>query len=143
MVRTKPGSELAADLQVAVMRLARRLRAEKADHALTLTQTSVLATLLRHGPMTPGELAQHERVRPPSMTRTVASLSDAGLVSRTPDPDDGRQVIVDVTPRARELVSADRARRRAWLAARLAELDPAERAVLAEASSILARVAEA
>jgi DNA-binding MarR family transcriptional regulator len=133
--------ELAHELQVGVMRLARRMRAERADHGLTLTQLSVLATLSRHGPMTPGELAAHERVRPPSMTRTVASLVGAGMCSRAPDPDDGRQVIVDLTPEGRDLLRADRARRRAWLGSRLAELTPQERATLTDAAPLLDRLA--
>jgi DNA-binding MarR family transcriptional regulator len=91
--------------------------------------------------MTPGELAAHERVRPPSMTRTVASLVDTGLCSRTPDPTDGRQVIVGLTDRAVDLLRADRARRRAWLATRLADLSPQERAALAAAAPILDRLA--
>lgn len=129
------------DLQIGVMRLARRMRAEKGDHGLTLTQLSVLATLARHGAMTPGALAAHERVRPPSMTRTVASLVDAGMCQRSADPSDGRQVIVELTAAARDLLRADRARRRAWLADRLADLTPDERAALATAAPLLDRLA--
>ena len=123
------------------MRLARRMRAERSDHGLTLTQLSVLATIERYGAMTVGDLASHERVRPPSMTRTVSSLLDAGLVSRTPSPTDARAQIVDVTDRARTLLGADRARRAAWLADRLADLDDDERQALAGALPVLERLA--
>lgn len=139
--RSASRTTLAEDLQVGVMRLSRRMRAEKGDHGLTLTQLSVLATLMRHGAMTPGELATHERVRPPSMTRTVAALVEAGLCSRTPDPDDGRQLIVDLTADGTALLRADRARRRAWLSSQLAALTPEQRATLAAAAPLLDRLA--
>ncbi len=77
-------SALSADLRISVMRLARRLRAERADHGLTLNQMSVLAVLDRHGPLTPSELAAHEGIRPPSMTKTVQCLLEGGYVDRTP-----------------------------------------------------------
>jgi DNA-binding MarR family transcriptional regulator len=123
------------------MRLARRLRAERADHGLTLNQMSVLAVLDRHGPLTPSELAAHEGVRPPSMTKTVQCLFEGGYVDRTPDPLDGRQVVVSLTPSARQLIKADRARRDVWLAQRLAELTADERAILRDAAPILDRLA--
>jgi DNA-binding MarR family transcriptional regulator len=93
--------------------------------------------------MTVGQLAAHERVRPPSMTRTLASLVTADLCQRSPAPADGRQLIIDLTPAARDLLCADRARRRAWLADRLAELTPAERDALATAAGLLDRLAGA
>jgi DNA-binding MarR family transcriptional regulator len=88
---------LAAELRVALMRTVRRLRAEKADADLTDAQYSVLAVLDRLGPKTPGEIAAHERVQPPSMTRTVAALAELGLVTRTEPPADRRQVLVALT----------------------------------------------
>jgi DNA-binding MarR family transcriptional regulator len=121
---------LAGDLRIAVMRLARRLRAERADIDLTLTQLSALAALERHGPMTPGNLAAIERVRPPSMTRVLNGLADQGLVSRTAHPSDGRQVIVAATDEARTRLRDDRRRREAWLAQRLATLEPEQRQAL-------------
>jgi len=136
-------SALASSLRLAVMRLARRLRSERADTGLTLTQLATLATLERLGPTTPGSLATHEKVRPPSMTRVLAGLESAGLVVRTPHASDGRQVVVTVTPSGRELLRADRRRREAWLSRRLAELTPAERATLSEAATILDRLATA
>jgi DNA-binding MarR family transcriptional regulator len=132
---------LASSLRLAVMRLARRMRAERADTSLTLTQLAALATLERHGSLTPGELAAAERVQPPSMTRVVASLQDAGLVRRAPHPTGGRQVLLWVTPAGAALLREDRRRREAWLTQRLAELDDGERALLAQAAAVLDRLA--
>lgn len=131
---------LAVDLRVSLLRTARRLRAQKSVDDLTDGQFSVLAQLVNGGPRTPGELADAEHVRPPSMTRTIAALADAGLVSRTDHPDDGRQVLVAVTDVGRDVVLETRARRAAWLSSRLEDLSPAERATLAEAAAILTRV---
>jgi DNA-binding MarR family transcriptional regulator len=131
----------AHELQVAVMRLARRMRAERGDHGLTLTQLAVLATLSRHGQMSPSDLAAHERVQPPSMTRTINGLVDLGLVERSPDPDDGRQVRVDLTHEGRTLLAQDRAQREEWLSRQMADLTPEERATMKKAASILDRLA--
>ncbi len=131
-----------ATLHVAVMRLARRLRAERADHGLTLTQLSALATLHRHGPMSPRALAEHERVTPPSMTRTLAVLADADLVTRTADPLDGRSHVIALTPAAEAILARDRERRAAWLASRTAMLSSDERATLERAAAILDRLAD-
>ena len=119
------------------MRLARRLRSERADFDLSLTQMSALASLERHGPTTPSHLASVERVKPPSMTRILAGLGERGLVLRSPHPTDGRQVLVEVTPEARDLLDADRRRREAWLAQRLGALDPARRRALRDVIPIL------
>jgi DNA-binding MarR family transcriptional regulator len=143
--KTGPGTGpavLAADLRVALMRAVRRLRAEKSDADLTDGQYSVLAVLDRLGPKTPGEIAAHERVQPPSMTRTVAALADLGLVSRTEHPADRRQVLVALTQSGTATVRETRRRRDAWLARRLAALTPAERDVLAQATEILRRIAD-
>ncbi len=130
-------SALAGDLRIAVMRLARRLRNERADVDLTLTQLSALAALERCGPTTPGHLASVERVRPPSMTRVLSGLHDRGLIERTAHPTDGRQVLVAATDDARVLLRADRQRREAWLAQRLATLDPEQRRALRDVLPIL------
>lgn len=132
---------LASSLRLAVMRLARRMRAERAQTSLTLSQLAALATLERHGALTPGELAAHERVQPPSMTRIVTTLQDAGLVVRNPHPSDGRQAVLTVTPAATALLREDRRRRDAWLAQRLEELDDDDRAVLRAAAGVLDRLA--
>ena len=125
------------------MRLARRLRAERSSADLTLTQISALSALARHGPSSPTELAAHERVQPPSMTRVVAALEEKGLVSRVPHPTDRRQVLVAVTERALSMLLEDRRRREAWLVDRMVGLSPTERGVLQSAAVILDRLATA
>ena len=135
-------TDLAPDLRLAVMRLSRRLRQQRADHGLGLGQLSAIATLDRLGPMTPGTLAQHEQVRPPSMTKTLAALSEAGYVVRSPDPNDGRQVVVTLTNSARKLLREDRRRREEWLATLLLGLDDEQRGALATALPLLEVLAD-
>jgi DNA-binding MarR family transcriptional regulator len=137
MTRT---AELASTMRVSVMRLSRRLRTERADHGLTLTQTAALATLERHGPLTPRDLADHEHVQPPSMTRTIAALEERGLITRTPHATDGRQHLVALTAAAKALLREDRRRRDAWLARRVAELTQDERDLLRAAAPLLDRI---
>lgn len=132
---------LAHELRLAVMRFSRRLRNQRVDTSVTLTHLAALSTLKRHGPMSPGELAAHERVQPPSMTRVVVALENVGLVTRTPHPTDGRQVIIGLTPAAEEMLSAEAQAREAWLASRLQELTAEERAVLREAAEIMDELA--
>jgi DNA-binding MarR family transcriptional regulator len=140
-VRTDTG--LASELRLAVMRLRRRLALERhPDNELSLGAMAVLGALYRSGDLTIGELAAHERVRPPSMTRTVNCLAEDGLVERRAHPTDGRLVVVILTDEGRAVVHADRARRDAWLDRRLAELSPGERAVLRKAAPILQRLAQ-
>jgi DNA-binding MarR family transcriptional regulator len=138
--RTRP-APLAAELRVSVMRTARRLRRERSSADITDGQYSVLAALDRGGPATLRALADGDRVQPPSMTRTVTALAEAGLVARTPHPDDGRQVVVTLTEAGSRHVAETRRRRDAWLAARLGEMDAEDRAVLARASVLLAQLA--
>ena len=138
---------LATALRISVSRLARRLRVERlmpelAEPALSDTQLAALATLERHGAMSPGDLAEHEKVQPPSMTRVIAALVDWELVTRAPHPTDRRQVILTVTPEGRSLVQRVRRRKEAWLARRLAELSPQERATLREAAPILEKLSQ-
>jgi DNA-binding MarR family transcriptional regulator len=132
---------LAHDLRLAVMRLSRRLRNQRVDTSVTLTHLAALSTLKRHGRMSPGELATHERVQPPSMTRVVVALEGMGLVTRTPHPTDGRQVIIGLTPTAEELLSAEARAREAWLTGHLQELSPDDRATLREAAVIMDKLA--
>jgi len=127
---------------VALLRAARRVRVERSDEEVSAGQFSVLAFLDRDGPATPSAIAAFERVRPPSVTRTLAALEALGLVERASHPADGRQVLVRLTPAGRAGVEATRSRRDAWLARRLDELDPAERQVLAAATDILRRISD-
>jgi DNA-binding MarR family transcriptional regulator len=137
--RTDAG--LASQLRLSVMRLRRRLANERhPDNELSLNTMAVLGSLYRHGELTVGELAALERVQPPSMTRTVTCLEELGHVSRRKHETDGRQVVVELTDTGRTTVLADRRSRDAWLARRLAELTPHERAVLREAAPILERL---
>ncbi len=119
------------------MRLARRIRLERSSEDLSLNQLSVLGTLLRSGELTLGELAAIERVKPPSITRTVNCLVEAGLVTRRPHATDGRQVIVELTDQAREVLDEDRRRRDLWLAQRLDELGPEDHELLRQVAPLL------
>ncbi len=138
---TATDTALASALRLSVMRLARRMRTQRADTSLTLSQLAALSTLERHGKLTPGELAEHEKVQPPSMTRLLATLETGGLITRTPHPTDGRQVLLSVTPAAKAILTEDRRRREAWLSQRLAALGPEDLATLREAASIMDRLA--
>lgn len=140
-MRTRPDTELASTLRLSVMRLARRMRAERADTSLTLSQLAALASVDRHGPLTPRELATVEKVQPPSLTRLLAPLESAGLLLRTGHPDDGRQVLLTVTEAGGALLREDRRRREAWLTVQLRDLTDDERAVLRQATAILDRLA--
>ena len=128
---------LAHDLRLAVMRFSRRLRNQRVDTSVTLTHLAALSTLKRHGPMSPGELAGHERVQPPSMTRVVVALERMGLVTRDPHPTDGRQVVIALTPAAESLLTEEARAREAWLSGQLHRLRPEQRATLREAAAIM------
>jgi DNA-binding MarR family transcriptional regulator len=135
-------ARLAADLSLAVMRLSRQLRFRNPQSPVSLSQLSALTTLANEGAMTPGALAIRERVRPPSMTRVIASLADDGLVDRAPHPVDGRQVVVSVSESGAELVKAVRRARQEWLAERLATLDSNKRSILREAADIMSALVD-
>jgi DNA-binding MarR family transcriptional regulator len=133
---------LASELRTTVMRLARRLRNQRTDDTLSLSQLAALGTLARHGALTPGELAAHERVQPPSMTRLIAKLEEAGLVTRADHPTDRRQVLVEISPVGLAILKADRQRRDAWLAQRMRDLPPEDLEVLHRAAEVLTRLAD-
>lgn len=142
MARTDAG--LAAALRVSVARLTRRLRSERhPENQLSIGQLSVLGVLSRRGACSIGELAALERVQPPSMTRTVNCLAEAGYVIRRPHETDGRQVVIELAELGTATLAADRRRRDEWLARRLRELTPEERTVLRKAAPILERLAQA
>ena len=141
MQTTAARVDLATRLRLAVTRTARRLRQE-AGGGLSPTLTAALATIDRHGPLTPSELADRERIRRPTATRLVARLEAEGLVERTADPADGRSSLLAVTAPGRDLLDQLRTRKDAYLAQRLRRLDPEERAALARASDILERLLE-
>jgi DNA-binding MarR family transcriptional regulator len=92
---------LASQLRLAVVRLNRRLRAQRTNSTVSLTQLAAMSTLFKCGPLTPGELAAKEGVQPPSMTRVIAALEEFGFATRRPHPTDGRQAIVNLTDEGR------------------------------------------
>lgn len=131
---------LASELRVVLGQLLRRLRAE---HRFPLGQGSVLGRLDREGTASIGQLAVAERVRPQSMAQTVADLEAAGLISRRPDPSDGRRTLVDLTEQGRRTLEEDRRDRAGWLASAIErELSVAERRHLAQDLELLRRLAE-
>lgn len=138
--QTRTNAGLAGALRIQVMRLARRLRQMRSTDALSATQLAVLGTLTREGELSMGQLAAHERVTPPSMTRTVASLVTAGLVERRADDADRRHQRVRITEDGSAIVRADRQRRQMWLSQRVAELTSEEREVLRRALPVLERI---
>jgi DNA-binding MarR family transcriptional regulator len=138
---------LATAMRISISRLARRLRVERlglggTETVLSDIQLAALAALARHDSMTPGELAEHEKVQPPSMTRVIAVLEERGLVRREPHATDRRQVILTVTDEGRDVVQRVRRRREAWLAQRLQELSPDERQILRAAAPILEKISQ-
>src|SRR6201996_7483096 len=138
---------LAIAMRISVSRLARRLRVERlglggTEPVLSDIQLAALAALERHGSMSPGELAEHEKVQPPSMTRVISVLEERGLVRREPHATDRGQVVLTVTADGKELVQRVRRRREAWLAQRLQELSAEEREILRAAAPILEKISQ-
>jgi DNA-binding MarR family transcriptional regulator len=129
-------SGLAARLRLVITRTARRLRQE-AGTDLGPSQTAALATIDRHGPLTPSELARLERVQRPTATRIVARLEEAGLVERVADPSDGRSFTVSATANGSALMNKLRTRKNAYLARRIRALDDDDLATLERAAAIL------
>jgi DNA-binding MarR family transcriptional regulator len=139
--RAAPDAALATDVRVAVNRLSRTLRAQKADTTVSDAQFSALALLHRDGAMTLADLSRAEGVTPPSMTKTVNTLVDRGLLTKDDHGDDRRKVLLCPTPAGHELVTETRHRRDDWLTPRLASLTPTERRTLTAATDILRRLA--
>jgi DNA-binding MarR family transcriptional regulator len=132
-------TDLAARLRMAIVRTSRRLRQEAAEAGSELTPTAVsaLATVERHGPLTPSELAGIERIKRPTATRILRVLAEAGLVDRMPDPDDGRSSLINVNASGRERLRRLRGRKNAYLARRMRDLPAEDLAVLERAAEIL------
>ena len=133
--------DLAGELRIAIGRASRRIRAERGEAGLTDPQFTVLAWLTKEGPLTPSQLAERERIQPPSMTRTVNSLVELGLVAKAEHPTDGRQVVVSLTDAGVAEVDETRRRRDAWLAERLRQMTKDERTLLVDAAELLRRIA--
>ena len=134
-------AQLAVELRDSITRFNRRMRRARPVGDLTPGMLSALTSLDLAGALTPRELAEFERVQPPTVTRTIAKLEERGLVGRTPHPTDGRQVILAPTESGRQVLAEYRQARDAWLARHLAELSAAERETLRQAAGILARIA--
>lgn len=128
---------LAHTLSLSLSRIIRSLRGLREHGSVTATQLSAMAALAEGGAMTPSKLAAIERVQPPSMTRMVGSLISGGLVTRQQDPMDGRQVILSLTKRGREVLANESTAREMWFGGKLAQLTPHERKVLSEAASVM------
>jgi DNA-binding MarR family transcriptional regulator len=139
MLTTPPIAEVAGHLRLVVARTARRLRQE-ANADLSPSLISALASVDRHGPLTPSELASHERVQRPTVTRVLARLEELGLIERAPDPADRRSALISTSAEGRALLRRQRSRKDLYLARRLATLEPDELATLDRAAAILERM---
>ncbi len=141
MARRTTTAQLATTLRDAIYRFNRRSRQTRPVGDLTVAQFSALTSLEVGGALTPSELAEVERVQPPTMTKLVARLEERGLVRRTPHPSDRRQVILSVTDAGQAILAQVERARDEWLSRRLAELSAEEREILRRAAEILRRVA--
>jgi DNA-binding MarR family transcriptional regulator len=137
-------ADTASHLRNAVVRTARRLRQEAAAETTGLTPTSLaaLGTIERHGPMTPSEIAAIERVKRPTITRTLGCLEREGLIDRSQDPSDKRSALVAVNGAGRERLRRLRKRKNAYLARRMRDLTDEEVETLERAAEILERMRE-
>jgi DNA-binding MarR family transcriptional regulator len=138
-------TDSAARLRMAIVRTARRLRQEAAGAGgaeLSPTAVAALATVERHGPLTPSELAAIERVKRPTATRTLRVLGEAGLVDRAADPSDGRSALLSVNAAGRERLRRLRGRKNAYLARRMRDLPRKDLETLERASEILEGILE-
>ena len=133
--------EAASRLRLAIVRTARRMRQE-AGTGLSPTLAAALATIERHGPVTPSELAEIERIQRPTATRIAATLESEGLIARAPDPSDGRGSLLSVSPQGRALLKRLRKRKNAYLSRRLREMDDADVEALERAAEVLERMLE-
>jgi DNA-binding MarR family transcriptional regulator len=140
MPRSADATRAATELRAVLGQLMRRLRSE---NTRPQSQLAVLSRLDRGGPQTTSGLAAAEHMRPQSMAEVVADLQSDGLVDRTPDPTDRRQLLVALTQEGREFIKDERRRREDWLSQAIAdEFSSKEQAVLVEAVALLRRLAE-
>ena len=137
-----PDGRLASDLCLRLSVWLANCASDVRESHVSLSQLSALSTLAKEGPMTPGGLADRERVRSPSMTRVIASLCELGLVARTAHPVDGRQVLVSVSPAGADLIQAERRASQEWLAQRLATLDSEQHQTLLMAADLMSAMVD-
>jgi DNA-binding MarR family transcriptional regulator len=136
-------AELAHEVRAGLARLTWRLRAQRQRHGVGPVSLAVLSRLARRGTHTPKGIAEGERVQPQSLTRVLAGLEERGLVSRAPDPTDGRQSLITITEAGMDVLLEDSRERERWLAVALAEtLTPTERELLRLAATLMARVSD-
>jgi DNA-binding MarR family transcriptional regulator len=133
-------TELASALRLSLLRAARRIRAQRVNTSITLSQLSALATVKKCGPLSAGEVAAVEQVQPPSMTKILASLEAAGWIERAAHPDDRRQSIISVTKAGRDLLEAEIRARDEWLSKRLAEMGHEDKELLRRVIDVLDRL---
>jgi DNA-binding MarR family transcriptional regulator len=134
-------AELASTIRLSILRVARRMRSQRVNTAVTLSQLSALATVKKCGPLSAGEVAAIEQVQPPSMTKILAALEAAGYIERSAHPEDRRQSIISVAEAGYELLAAETRKRDEWLATRLASFSEQDRRTLIEAAEVLDRLA--
>jgi DNA-binding MarR family transcriptional regulator len=135
-------AQVALRIREAITKVNRRLRQTRPLGDVTIAQISAMQSLQAAGALTPRELAEAERVQPPTMTRIIARLEERGLIQRTPHPTDGRQVILAPSPEGRQMLGEYQRVRDEWLAQRVARLSAEERETLHRAAEILARIAK-
>ena len=140
--RTEAVEELTLRLRIAVGRLNRRIRSEKASDELGDGQVSVLSLLFREGPHTIGALAEYEHVTPPSMNRRINLLEEGGFVTREADGADRRRVVVTITDTGADFVRETQRRREEWLYRRTSALPPERRRLLAAAAETMLEIAD-
>ena len=139
---TRPtDAELASVIRLAILRVARRLRSQRVNTAVTLSQLSALATVRKSGPLSAGEVAAIEQVQPPSMTKILAALESNGFIERACHPDDRRQSVISISQAGLELLAVETRARDQWLTVQLAELSDADIDKLTKAAEVLERLA--
>lgn len=132
-------AELAERLRISLVPLMRQLR-RQGDAPVPTGSLSALAALDRHGQMSAGELARHEHVTGPMVTRMAKLLEEEGLITRSPSPDDGRVALLGATPAGRRLVHQRRQAKNQWLAQQLDNLDPDDVRLLAAVIPVFERL---
>ena len=136
-------SDLAAEIRTVLGRLKRRLREQGGRGDLTPSQISVILRLEKDGAATVSDLARTEGMRPQSMSSIVTSLQDTGLVSGSPDPNDGRKTLMSLSEKCEKLLKEGRAARQDWLTAViLQKLSAQEKQQLSTTLELLSRLTE-
>jgi DNA-binding MarR family transcriptional regulator len=132
-------NETAGRLRFSIFRLSRLLR-QQDDSPFAPAQIAALATIAREGPITLGELATHEQLTPPSITKVVVALEEAGLVERRRDETDRRVCRVVTTAKGRRQLETSRTKRTVWLAKQLQALPPEDLARMTDALDVIERL---